>query len=440
MGYRSGVPGTWPERRTPRNGLRETSERQALSDSTVIIGGGLAGLFCALKLAPTPVTLLTGTPLGVGAPQGWEQDDIARALLVSSDPESLAREAALAGDGLVDRAVMLGVAREAGEWVRDLVALTEGQPGITQALVDVVRRTPSIQLVVGFAVESLIEGEAGFLGVRARGEGGYAPRSTLIPARAIVLATRGAGQFYAPVADLGAMEHGIALAACAGAVIGDAEFVQFQSSMVEAGDRPVDAVASQTTHLGGVRTDEQGRTNVPFLWAIGECAATGLHGAGPASNALIEALVFAARVAEDLKDLPHGDAPDAEERPDPGPERPLTRRDADERLPALRAMMMGDVGPNRDRAGLSRALTALMRLRTDADGLLMEHAATAALMIAAAALLRRESRGVHRRADHPEQDPKAARRRSMRLDEALRIAERVAAEGPQPPGAPSRSQ
>ena len=399
-----------------------------MSHSVLVVGGGLSGLFCALKLAPIPVTLLTSGPVGAGAPGSGEARDIAAAILAARDPEALARNAIEAGAGLTDRAMVQGVAREAGARLRDLLALgvpAEAGSDAIGALAAAARRTPSIRIVEGLVAEALIEENDRFLGVRARGDAGFAPRATFLPASAIVLATGGIGPLYGPPA--GAAEpgaFGIALAAGVGAVVGDVEFTEFRPDTTEPG-----AGTRTCHHLGGVRVDGSGRTNVPFLWAVGECAATGTHGAGPASNALIEALVLAARVADDLRALPPDDAPARAvgDPPEATAERPLTRLDVEERLPALRAIMARQVGPVRDGTGLKEAVAALARLRAEADGLVMEHAASSALMIAAAALLRRESRGVHRRSDHPEPDPKAARRRSMRLDEALTVAERLAA-------------
>ena len=59
-------------------------------------------------------------------------------------------------------------------------------------------------------------------------------------------------------------------------------------------------------HMGGIATDEHGRTTVAGLWAVGEVASTGLHGANRlASNSLLEAVVFGARVAADIAALPN---------------------------------------------------------------------------------------------------------------------------------------
>ena len=89
----------------------------------VIVGGGLAGLFCALKLAPRPVTVVTAAPIGEGASTAWAQGGIAAAVAEGDTPEAHARDTIAAGAGLVDEAVALAMAREAPERIRDLLAL-----------------------------------------------------------------------------------------------------------------------------------------------------------------------------------------------------------------------------------------------------------------------------------------------------------------------------
>jgi L-aspartate oxidase len=148
--------------------------------------------------------------------------------------------------------------------------------------------------------------------------------------------------------------------------------------------------------MGGIATDAQGRTSLPGLYAAGECASTGVHGANRlASNSLVEAAVFGARA---------GRAAAAETEPG---STPLTAVTAPA-LPApalqqLRRAMSRDAGVERDAAGLSRLLSGI-------DALQAQHGAAgplvAARLVAATALARTESRGAHFRSDSgPDQDP-----------------------------------
>ena len=88
----------------------------------LIVGGGLAGLFCALKLAPRPVTIMTPAPLGDGASSAWAQGGLAAAVAEGDTPEAHARDTIAAGAGLVDETVATAMVREAPDRIRDLLA------------------------------------------------------------------------------------------------------------------------------------------------------------------------------------------------------------------------------------------------------------------------------------------------------------------------------
>jgi L-aspartate oxidase len=142
--------------------------------------------------------------------------------------------------------------------------------------------------------------------------------------------------------------------------------------------------------MGGIATDLDAATSLAGLYASGESACTGAHGANRlASNSLLECFVFAHRAVRAGLDTPAPDAPDG-----PQPERPLARAP----LPELRRRMWEGAGPVRDRDGLEALLAWL-------DGQPESNPVRVATLIAAAALARRESRGAHLRRDHPDLDP-----------------------------------
>jgi L-aspartate oxidase len=141
--------------------------------------------------------------------------------------------------------------------------------------------------------------------------------------------------------------------------------------------------------MGGIATDLAGATSVAGLYAAGECASSGVHGANRlASNSLLECFVFAHRaVGAGLDRAPeHVDTPP--------PEQPVGRVPLSE----LRRRMWRGAGPLRDEAGLSGLLGWL-------DDQSPSATTAVARMIAAAALTRRETRGAHVRTDHPAEDP-----------------------------------
>lgn len=173
-------------------------------------------------------------------------------------------------------------------------------------------------------------------------------------------------------------------------------------------------------HMGGVAVDARGRTSLPGLWACGEVACTGAHGANRlASNSLLEALVFGCQVARDLT---------AVERPPPmrrgAPttarhrfDQTAVGRPRDETLWELRQLMWERVGLVRDAPGLSDTCDRLCELALDA-GPSERDPILAARLIATAALARCETRGAHARADHPRPDGSWRRRLYVTLDTA----------------------
>ncbi|NJP53943.1 L-aspartate oxidase [Streptomyces sp. SBST2-5] len=190
---------------------------------------------------------------------------------------------------------------------------------------------------------------------------------------------------------------------------------------------------------GGVRTDSHGRTTVPGLYACGEVACTGVHGANRlASNSLLEGLVYAERIAADIARSPL-------QARDPHP-LPQSERPAHPLLPpearfAIQRIMTRGAGVLRSEASLAAAADQLERLHAEARDALAEHGKTAepgvdtweatnllcvARVLVAAARLRQETRGCHWREDHPERDDTAWRRHIVvRLDPDRTLATRT---------------
>jgi len=164
---------------------------------------------------------------------------------------------------------------------------------------------------------------------------------------------------------------------------------------------PVPVTPAAHYWMGGIRTDLHGRTTLPGLYAVGEAACTGAHGANRlASNSLLEALVFSWRTALALGDdgTRAAGAPTA---------MPVERADA---VPVDRArlqrLMWEHVGLERDAAGLTAAADQLAGWRADGDtvhDLENRNLLDLARAMTAAALARDESRGAHHRRDHPEE-------------------------------------
>jgi L-aspartate oxidase len=507
----------------------------------VIIGSGLAGLSAALALDPLPVIVLTRKTPNKETSSGLAQGGIAAAVGAGDDPKGHAQDTLAAGAGLCDPATVKlvtegapGVIEQLSAWGvafdhdeqgrlklglegahgRRRIVHAEGDgtgAAVMRALMARARATPSITLIEDVVVTDLLTDEGTLSGVRYRDENGNCHQITTSHA---VLATGGAGALWQHTTNpLGSWGQGLALAARAGAILRDLEFVQFHPTAMNFGNDPlplasealrgegavlvnergekfmaplpladlaprdevaraiwaqmkqghrvfldarhlpsfakrfptitaygvaagidparqlIPVVPAAHYHMGGVAVDADGRTSIPGLWACGEVASTGLHGANRlASNSLLEAVVFGQRIAENISVRHSGESRNLSpslhinttvslrlvHEMDSGFRRndDILEETPDKRA-AIRAIMSAHVGVLRDRAGLERAVAQLKSLAERSD------MALAGLMIAAAALRREESRGAQARTDFSATSDAWHRHQTLTLDDVL---------------------
>jgi L-aspartate oxidase len=495
-----------------------------INGAPVIVGGGIAGLMTALALAPQPVVLLTKAPLGFEASSVLAQGGIAASIGADDDASLHLADTLAAGAGLCDESVaaaitaaapaaierlaQFGVAfdrdatdnillgLEAAHSRRRIVHAGGDATGreIIRALARRVYETPSITVIEDITARRLIVEDNAVTGLLCQTERGR----VLFATNRVVIATGGIGGLFQHSTNPGgSFGQGLALAARAGAVMGDLEFIQFHPTALDSnsyplklvseavrgegavlvdenGDRfmadlpgaelaPRDIVARAVWrhmakghrafldarhvkgldfatrfpaitalcresgidpvtqpipirpaahyHMGGILVDQAGRTSVDGLWACGEAACTGLHGANRlASNSLLEAAVCGGWVAQDIAATSATTTripavPYAGANSDPAPVRPI---------------LSGVAGVLRDGEGLRAAARALLPLALSRQA--ASHPALVGLMIVIAALRREESRGAHARADFPGQ-ASLARRSTLRIHEALEAAQ-----------------
>jgi len=256
-----------------------------MADRVVVVGGGVAGLSVALRLAPRPVTLITASALGLGTATGWAQGGIAAsvgaddaAALHAADTEAagagltepdVALRVAQAGPGLIDWLVRIGVpfdrtedgalalGLEAAHGRRRIVRSGGDATGarVLEGLVRAVLSAPSIEVVEARACDLLRDTHGAVAGIVAERDGAR----FRIPARAVVLATGGVGALYAATTNPpGAVGGGLALAARAGAVMRDMEFVQFHPTAIAAGADPMPLATEALRGEGARLIDETG--------------------------------------------------------------------------------------------------------------------------------------------------------------------------------------
>lgn len=502
----------------------------------LIAGAGIAGLWAALHAAPRRVILLTGSKLGQNSSTGWAQGGVAAALSADDSPALHAADTVRAGAGLVNRDAAKLLAEqgpkeiealyalgapfereEDGRWAlsreaahsRARVARVKGDQagaGILAALIAAVKAAGHIDIREGWRAEALIPArDGGCAGILARDAQG---RLVPVIASETILATGSVcGLYGVTTVPFTSQGQALAMAARLGAVIEDAEFVQFHPTAIDIGrdpaplatealrgegatliDRrgrrfmtavhadaelaprdvvaravhrqvksgkgafldcrtavgaefperfpavfaacmsagidprrePIPVAPAAHYHMGGIATDLSGYTGVPGLYAVGECASTGVHGANRlASNSLLDGLVFGRRAAQACRVAAPRDVKAGETAPVPALPAPALAR--------LRQLMAAEAGVERDGAGLARLLGVIDDLETRygaADALI------AARFVAASALSRSESRGGHFRADFPRTAP-GARHTRMRLDDAYAVtSEPLLATGP----------
>jgi L-aspartate oxidase len=167
--------------------------------------------------------------------------------------------------------------------------------------------------------------------------------------------------------------------------------------------------------MGGIAVDPNGRSTIEGLWACGEAACTGLHGANRlASNSLLEAVVMARAVATDV-------AGARSSRARREPQVPVSKPAfVPPRVPAFICRLMSEnVGVQRDHASLRKAMQKLAPIAFGSGA--AADPAFVGFMIAASAFRRQESRGAHWRTDLPRRSPNLARRATLTLDEARRM-------------------
>jgi L-aspartate oxidase len=523
-----------------------------LHAEVVVVGSGAAGISTALAAARSgrDVLLISKDDLGAGATP-LAQGGLAAALGPGDHPALHASDTLTAGAGLCDPDAVATLVNEAPAEIARLTGLgakldttalhREGGHRLSRivhaggdaigaevhrVLLAALRDSPVRLLTRCIALDALTDDHGAVGGVLAgvtgpagpSGPTGHAGQLRLgtVTARAVVLATGGFGQAYATTTSpAGVTGDGLALAARAGAVLQDVEFVQFHPTVlwqpdtrgqcplvtealrgagavlvdqagrpvmaghhplgdlaprdvvsavmqeaIEAGDGPghlwLDATALGRATLerdfptvlrlcracgvdpvtepipvapgahytcGGVQADMNGATSLPGLFAVGEVASTGVHGANRlASNSVTEALITGRRAGERLgRELPPAAGPLSRPAAGPGVD-PAIR-------PALAAAMSRSAGVLRDRAGLEQLRDQLEQAGAARPGPLdlatveASNLQLVSVLLTVAALARPESRGCHRwhAGDHFGKNGKGARHSVLHLGSELTV-------------------
>jgi L-aspartate oxidase len=266
----------------------------------LVVGAGLAGLFAALQFKVRPVTILAGSPIGSNASSVWAQGGIAAAMGSDDSPALHAADTIVAGAGIVDEAIAKLVTEDAAARIDDLVRLgapfdrdaagnlvlgreaAHGRKRIVRVKGDqagaaimatlgaAVRARDDIRVIEGLRAIDLIMIDGRARGVWTRDAAG---RLTAVVADAVLFALGGAGGLYAvttnPVTARGA---GLAMAARAGAVIADPEFVQFHPTALDVGRDPAPLATEALRGEGATLVNDRGERFMLSVHADAELA------------------------------------------------------------------------------------------------------------------------------------------------------------------------
>jgi L-aspartate oxidase len=267
----------------------------------LIVGGGLAGLFLALKLAPRRCTVIALAPLGQAAASAWAQGGLAAALSPEDEPSLHASDTLAAGAGIVDPVVARLIAEDGPARVRDLLALgvpfdrtADGElalsleaahsrarvarvsgdlagKAIMEALTYAVSASSHIEVIESVKALALLQdGNGRVAGVLAQEKSGGLFQ---LRAAETILCAGGSGGLYAITTNPKSSQgDALAMAYHAGALIADPEFVQFHPTAIDIGRDPAPLATEALRGEGAHLVDRTGRAFMSDYHTLGDLA------------------------------------------------------------------------------------------------------------------------------------------------------------------------
>ena len=489
----------------------------------VIVGGGIAGLTVALNLAPRKVCVITKNTLGVNTSSSWAQGGIAASIDQKDSNEDHVNDTLQTAKGLADEEVVRTIVNESSNVIRYLeeigvqfdknpdgsfnlglegahsfnrIVRSKGDSSgieIMRGLIEEVKSAEHVTVLENVSIDSIMSEHNIIYGVIGHLTDKNIPDNhVVIQSPQVVLATGGLGGIYANTTNpRSSYGEGIALAAQAGAILTDMEFVQFHPTGLDFGLDPTplateairgegaflvnqsnerfmvgvhpnnelaprDIIAQNIFkqiesgnsvfldcrknilanfkdrfpqvhtycvkaginpeeelipiipvahyHIGGVKTNLKGQTSIKGLWCCGEVAATHVHGANRlASNSLLESLVFAKIVAEEINGEPLQSKKEmiSSSFIKTYKEKTKNKIMAKKYIWQLRSSMMRNLGIVRNERSILRGLTETIKIERESQGLSakLNDMILVSKFIIIGAYKRMESRGCHLRAD-----------------------------------------